>query len=83
MYVLMSPLTQDGRSQLAEKFADIFQMAQDDYRRLMAALRDERVDMDEFTIQAEALLDQFVTLKRIRIQLKRERVEMTKGEDPT
>lgn len=72
----MSPLSKKSTSHLAEQFAEIYQMAQDDYRDLLTALRDESIDMSDFTARANALADGLIKLKRIRVQLRHEREEL-------
>jgi hypothetical protein len=72
----MSPLNKDATSHLAEQFAEIYQMAQEDYRDLLTALRDESTDLSEFTARANALADGLIKLKRIRVQLRHERDEL-------
>ena len=51
-------------------------MAQDDYRDLLTALRDEATDLSEFAVRANALADGLIKLKRIRVQLRHEREEL-------
>lgn len=72
----MSPLNKEATSHLAEQFADIYQMTQEDYRELLTALRDETTDLSEFTVRANALADGLIKLKRIRVQLRHERDEL-------
>jgi len=72
----MSPVNKKATSLLAEQFAEIYQMAQDDYRDLLTALRDESIDLGDFTDRANALADGLVKLKRIRVQLRNEREEL-------
>jgi hypothetical protein len=72
----MSPVNKKATSLLAEQFAEIYQMAQDDYRDLLTALRDESIDVIEFTDRANALADELIKLKRIRVQLRQEREEL-------
>lgn len=61
---------------MAEQFAELYQMSQDDYRDLLTALRSEWIDLDDFTRRAHELADGLIKLKRIRIQLDHERKEM-------
>lgn len=72
----MSPLTKKSTSLLAEQFAEIYQMSQEEYRKLIAALRDESVDVDEFAAHARAHTEGLIKLKMIRIQLRSEREEL-------
>jgi hypothetical protein len=69
-------LNKEATSHLAEQFAEIYQMAQDDYRDLLTALRDEATDLSEFAVRANALADGLIKLKRIRVQLRHEREEL-------
>ena len=73
-------LSRKARTRLAEQFAEIFRISQDEYRELLNALRDDAVDADEFNLRAAALHDKLVKLKRIRIQLSHERDELARSE---
>ncbi len=73
----MSSVTPKDTSLLAERFAEIYQMSQEQFRDLLAALRDESVDVDEFAVRAAALSDGLVNLKRIRVQLRSKRKELS------
>lgn len=74
----MSLITDKACSQLSEQFADIFQRAQDEYRSLLNDLRDDDIDVNEFTVRVESLMDRLVKLKRIRLQLRQERDELVR-----
>lgn len=74
------PFSQKARSHLSEQFAEIFQSTQEDYRLLLSALRDERVDLKEFTQHVESLRDRLLKLKRIHEQLVRERDELRRAQ---
>ncbi len=74
--IFMSPVSKKARSLLAEQFAELYQMSQDDYKDLLTALRSEWIDLDEFARRANELADGLIKLKRIRIQLDHERKEM-------
>lgn len=70
------PFSRKARSILSEQFADIYQATQEEYRRLLSALRDEHVDLQQFTRRVDALADRLVKLKRIHEQLVSERDEL-------
>lgn len=70
------PFSKKARSLLSEQFAEIYQATQDEYRRLLSALRDANVDLDEFTRRVNALSDRLLRLKRIHEQLVSERDEL-------
>lgn len=72
----MSPVSKKARSQLAEQFAELYLLSQEDYRNLLTALRNEYVEPDEFAQRANALADELIKLKRIRVQLDSEREEL-------
>src|SRR5690606_15684628 len=67
------PFSERARSLLSEQFAEIFQSAQEEYRDLLSALRDESVDMKAFAGSLDALSDKLLKLKRIHEQLVHER----------
>ena len=67
------PFSERARSLLSEQFAEIFQSAQEEYRDLLSALRDESVDMKAFAGRLDALSDKLLKLKRIHEQLVHER----------
>lgn len=75
----MSPFSKKARSVLAEQFAEIYQMSQDDYRDLLTALRNDNIDLAEFTSRVERLADGLLKLKRIRIQLSKERDDLDRS----
>lgn len=77
----MSPFSKKARSVLAEQFAEIYQMSQDDYRDLLTALRNDNIDLAEFTSRVERLADGLLKLKRIRIQLSKERDDLDRSLD--
>ncbi len=72
----MSPFSKMARSRLSEQFAEIYQMSQDEYRELLIALRDDRIDLEEFTSRVDMMAERLVKLKRIRVQLSIEREEL-------
>lgn len=70
------PFSKKARSLLSEQFAEIYQATQEEYRRLLTALRDEKVDLEAFTKRVDALSDRLLKLKRIHEQLVSERDEL-------
>lgn len=72
----MSTSTKNPTSLLAEQFAEIYQMSQEEFRDLIAALRDESVDLHDFVIRVNAYTEILISLKKIRIQLRSEREEL-------
>lgn len=76
----LTNLTMKSTSLLAEQFADVYQLSQEEYRNLIAALRDESVDLEEFSARAIAHAESLIRLKRIRIQLRSEREELSQLE---
>lgn len=72
----MAPMSREACSRLSEQFADIFQECQEDYRSLLSDLRDDAIDVGVFSERAEALMDRLVKLKRIRLQISRERTQL-------
>jgi trehalose-6-phosphatase len=77
----MSPFSKKSRSQLSQEFAEIFQVTQEEYRDLLADLRNDDIDVVIFTARAEGFFDRLVKLKRIRLQLSHEREMLRLSED--
>lgn len=75
------PFNRKARTRLSEQFADIYQTTQEDYRRLLSSLRDEHVDMREFSSMVEQLSDRLIKLKRIHEQLVSERDELRREQE--
>lgn len=67
------PFSSEARSRLSEQFAEIFRVAQEEYREVLNALRNDDVTLDEFNGLTSELMDKLLKLKRIRIHLSQEK----------
>jgi hypothetical protein len=75
------PFSSEARSRLSEQFAEIFRVAQEEYREVLNALRNDDVTFDEFNGLTSELMDKLLKLKRIRIHLTQEKGELERRSD--